>query len=71
MSSTNFRSKLIFASCVVGTYNILRGMWVSFLHGRGPILLFLKKYSMILVYTFCFFSTLIISVGIFTLGGAF
>ena len=30
MSSTNFRSILIFASCVVGTRNILPGIWVSF-----------------------------------------
>ena len=29
MSSTNFRSILIFASCVVGTRNILR-IWVIF-----------------------------------------
>ena len=29
MSSTNFRTILIFASCVVGTCNILR-IWVSF-----------------------------------------
>ena len=29
MSSTNFRSILIFASCVVGTRNILK-KWMSF-----------------------------------------
>ena len=33
VSSTNFGSILIFASCVVGTRNILR-MWVSFFHNE-------------------------------------
>ena len=34
VSLTNFESILIFASCVVGTCNIVPGMWVSFLNGR-------------------------------------
>ena len=41
-------------------------MWVSFLIGRGPIVLF-KIY----IYMFCFFFTIMVGVGIFTLGGEF
>ena len=52
MSSTNFRSKLIFESCVVGTCNIL--YIGKFLLG-GSYFLF----------------TIMISVGIYTLGGEF
>ena len=36
MSWTNFRSILIFASCVVGTCNIL---YECFFFGRGPVFL--------------------------------
>ena len=49
MSSTNFGSILIFASCVVGTRNIL---WVSFYWEVSY-----------------FLSTIMVSVGIYTLGG--
>ena len=52
MSSTNFRSILIFASCVVGTRNILYG--VSF-YWEESFFLF----------------TIMVSVGIYTLGGEF
>ena len=54
MSSTNFRSILIFASCVVGTCNILRRTFVSF-YWEGS----------------CFLSTIMASVGVFTVGGFF
>ena len=64
MGTTNSGSILIFASCVVGTCSILCG---CLLHGRGPILLVLKMYW----YMFCFFSTTMVGVGIFTLGGEF
>ena len=45
MSSTNFGTILIFASCVVGTCNIRSTTYVGefFLNGRGPILLFEKN----------------------------
>ena len=49
MSSTNFRSILIFTSCVVGTYNILL-VWVGF-YWEGSY----------------FLSTIMVSVGIYTL----
>ena len=52
MSSTNFGSILIFASCVVGACNILYG-WAFYWEGSY------------------FLSTIIINVGIFTLGGEF
>ena len=52
MSSTNFRSILIFASCVVGTRNILYGL--SF-YWEESFFLF----------------TIMVSVGIYTLGGEF
>ena len=55
MSSTNFRSVLIFASCVVGTrfidYYII---WVIFYWDVSY-----------------FLSTIMVSVGIYTLGGEF
>ena len=54
MSSTNFRSILIFASCVVGTRNMLLRTWVSF---DWEVSYFL--------------STIMVSVGIYTLGGEF
>ena len=54
MSSTNFESILIFASCVVGTCNIPYG-WVI----RWEGFLFFVHYS------------LMMSLGIFTLGGDF
>ena len=53
MSLTNFRSILIFASCVVGTRNILR-IWVIF-HWEVSY----------------FLSTIMVSVGFYTLGGEF
>ena len=55
MSSTNFRSILIFASCVVVTCNILlRSIWVSF-YLEGSY----------------FLSNIMESVSIFTLGREF
>ena len=56
MSSTNFRSILIFASCVVGTCNVL----VQYIDLDE--FLFGGSY---------FWSTIMVSVGIFTLGGEF
>ena len=53
MSSTNFRSILIFASCVVGSRNILYGCVFI---GRCP--------------NFCPLY-IVVSVGIYTLGGEF
>ena len=61
MSSTNIGSILIFTSCVVGTCNILCG--VSFLL-RG--VLFLNIYIYVLL-----FPIVMVSVGIYTLGGEF
>ena len=52
VNSTSFGSILIFASCVVGTCNILYG-WVYYWEGSY------------------FLSTIMVSIGIFTLGGEF
>ena len=54
VSSTNFRSILIFASCVVGTCTILYQVRVS-CYWEGSY----------------FLSTIMVSVGIYTLGGEF
>ena len=60
MSSTNFGSILIFASCVVGTCNILSFAGEFFLNGiRGHIIL-LKK----LIYTYILFFSTTIMVGV-------
>ena len=50
MSSTNFGSILIFASCVVGTRIIVYYVGKFFRNGRGYFLL-LKKH--IYIYTYC------------------
>ena len=60
MSSTNFGSILIFSSCLLVL--LIYHVGECFHNGRGPILEFKKK---------MFFSTIMISVGIFTLGGEF
>ena len=69
MSSTNFGSVLIFASCVVGICNILR--WVSFFL-MGGVLFFcfcscfcFNRYMLVL-----FFSTEMVGVGIIYKGSA-
>ena len=71
MSSTNFGSILIFASCVVGTCNIhYYTMWVSFFLMGG--VLFKKHIDYIVCINVLFFSTTtMVRVGIFTLGGEF
>ena len=51
MSSTNFGSILIFASCVVGTCSILPGMWASFSLMGGVLLLCLKIYQVRHIFT--------------------
>ena len=52
MSSTNFGSILIFASCVVGTYNILLYVGEFFHNGRGHIVMLKNKHTYIRVYTY-------------------
>ena len=62
VSSANLGSILIFASCVVGTLVInYVGEFLS-LNGKGPIMSFLF---------FFFFSTMMVSVGLFPSGGGF
>ena len=62
MSSMNLGSILIFASCVVGTCNIT--LWVFFsLDRRGPTVILRSNISIF------FLSTIMVGVGIFTLGG--
>ena len=64
VSSTNFGSILIFASCVVGTCNILPGVWVGCLLMGGVLFFCLNKN----VYILFFSTTIMVGVGI-TLGG--
>ena len=59
MSSTNFGSILIFSSCLLVL--VIYDVGQVFANGGGPIIVLKKK----------FLSTIMIRVGIFTLGGEF
>ena len=59
MSSTNFGSILIFSSCLLVL--VIFDVGQVFANGGGPIIVLKKK----------FLSTIMIRVGIFTLGGEF
>ena len=71
MSSTNFGSIIIVASCVVGTCNIVIYCVGEVFKWGGSFSIFFF-FNIYTRYMFCFFSTTVmVGVGIFTLGGEF
>ena len=69
MSLTNFGSILIFTSCVVGTCNALPYVGECFLGGVLFIIIIII-FNIYQVHVLLF-SIIVISVGMFTLGGEF
>ena len=59
MSSTNFGPILVFASCVVGTCNILVYVGEFFYCGRGHLVFVKNNYIYIYTYIYIYFLNVI------------